>query len=162
VLDSVSMDNPQLVAYIRQVHLKSTNHQDPLNANQTSEEKYVATLSQNKREGIYAEYISRVRNLSFYKLPESMINVPRPPLRALRASSFQCDGVNISLFAKLATNGEEWMICIARQVLKFLITDRILDQFPGDLSLIKKFEHRQFSKDKGLQMMKFPQVPVIK
>jgi len=77
VLDSVSMDNPQLVAYIRQVHLKSTNHQDPLNANQTLEEKYVATLSQNKREGIYAEYISRVRNLSFYKLPGSLINVPR-------------------------------------------------------------------------------------
>jgi hypothetical protein len=65
VLDSVEMDNPQLVAYIRQVHLKPTTHQDPLNANQTSEEKYVATLSQSKREGIYAEYISRVRDLSF-------------------------------------------------------------------------------------------------
>lgn len=65
VLDSVSMDNPQLVAYIRQVHLKPTTHQDPLNANQTSEEKYVAMLSQGKREGIYAEYISRVRDLSF-------------------------------------------------------------------------------------------------
>lgn len=64
VLDSVSMDNPQLVAYIRQVHLKPTIHQDPLNATQTSEEKYVATLSQGKREGIYAEYISRVRTSS--------------------------------------------------------------------------------------------------
>lgn len=65
VLDSVSMDNPQLVAYIRQVQLKPTTHQDPMNANQTSEEKYVASLSQGKREGVYAEYISRVRNLSF-------------------------------------------------------------------------------------------------
>ncbi|XP_028044999.1 protein Star isoform X2 [Monomorium pharaonis] len=64
VLDSVSMDNPQLVAYIRQVHLKPTTHQDPLNANQTSEEKYVATLSQGKREGIYAEYISRTGAIS--------------------------------------------------------------------------------------------------
>ncbi|XP_011267485.1 protein Star isoform X1 [Camponotus floridanus] len=64
VLDSVSMDNPQLVAYIRQVHLKPTTHQDPLNANQTSEEKYVVSLSQGKREGIYAEYISRIGVIS--------------------------------------------------------------------------------------------------
>ncbi|XP_011141301.1 protein Star isoform X1 [Harpegnathos saltator] len=64
VLDSVSMDNPQLVAYIRQVQLKSTTHQDPLNATQTSEEKYVATLSQSKREGVYAEYISRIGAIS--------------------------------------------------------------------------------------------------
>lgn len=61
VLDSVSMDNPQLVAYIRQVHLKPTTHQDPLNASQTLEERYVTSLSQGKREGVYAEYISRVR-----------------------------------------------------------------------------------------------------
>lgn len=60
VLDSVSMDNPDLVAYIRQVHLKPTTHQDPLNANQTSEERYVALLSQGKHEGVYAEYISRI------------------------------------------------------------------------------------------------------
>lgn len=65
VLESVSMDNPQLIAYIRQVHLKSTTHQDPLNANETSEEKYVVSLSQGKREGVYVEYISRVRNLPF-------------------------------------------------------------------------------------------------
>ncbi|RLU24895.1 hypothetical protein DMN91_002986 [Ooceraea biroi] len=64
VLDSVSMDNPQLVAYIRQVHLKPTTHQDPLNATQTSEEKYVTTLSQGKREGVYAEYISRIGAIS--------------------------------------------------------------------------------------------------
>lgn len=61
VLDSVSMDNPQLIAYIRQVHLKHTTHQDPLNATQTLVEKYVAALSQGKHGGIYAEYISRVR-----------------------------------------------------------------------------------------------------
>jgi len=61
VLDSISMDNPQLVAYIRQVHLKSTTHQERFNVTQTSEEKYVAMLSQGKREGVYAEYISRVR-----------------------------------------------------------------------------------------------------
>ncbi|KMQ90066.1 protein star-like protein [Lasius niger] len=65
VLESVSMDNPQLIAYIRQVHLKSTTYQDPLNANETSEEKYVVSLSQGKREGVYVEYISRVRNLPF-------------------------------------------------------------------------------------------------
>ena len=87
VLDSVSMDNPQLVAYIRQVHLKPTTHQDPLNANQTSEEKYVASLSQGKREGIYAEYISRVRNLSFQ--PSGMWLMSHVSLlRTLRVSSF--------------------------------------------------------------------------
>lgn len=64
VLDSVSMDNPQLVAYIRQVHLKPTSHQDPLNTNQTLEEKYIVSLSQGKREGIYAEYISRIGVIS--------------------------------------------------------------------------------------------------
>ncbi|XP_018353200.1 PREDICTED: protein Star-like isoform X1 [Trachymyrmex septentrionalis] len=74
VLDSVSMDNPQLVAYIRQVHLKPTTHQDPLNANQTSEEKYVASLSQGKREGIYAEYISRIGAISSTAWLESNLN----------------------------------------------------------------------------------------
>lgn len=62
VLNSVSMDNPELVAYIREVQLKPTTQQDPLNATQTTEEKYVAGLTEGKREGVYVEYISRVRN----------------------------------------------------------------------------------------------------
>lgn len=60
VLDSVSMDNPQLVAYIREVQLKATTHQDPLNVSQSSEEKYISSLFEGKREGVYLEYISRV------------------------------------------------------------------------------------------------------
>jgi len=84
------------------------------------------------------------------------------PLRALRASSFQCDGV-ISLCSRNSRNSRQtvkngWSVSRGR-FLKSLITDRILDQFPGDLSLIKKFGHRQFSKYKGLQMVRFPQVP---
>lgn len=74
VLESVSMDNPQLIAYIRQVHLKSTTHQDPLNANETSEEKYVVSLSQAKREGIYVEYISRIGVTSSTTWLESNLN----------------------------------------------------------------------------------------
>lgn len=60
VLNSVSMDNPELVAYIREVQLKPTTQQDPLNATQTSEERYVSGLTEGKREGVYVEYISRV------------------------------------------------------------------------------------------------------
>ncbi|XP_072751310.1 protein Star isoform X1 [Anoplolepis gracilipes] len=74
VLDSVSMDNPQLVAYIRQVHLKSTTHQDPLNANQSLEEKIVNILTQGKREGIYVEYISRISAISSTAWLESNLN----------------------------------------------------------------------------------------
>lgn len=61
VLNSVSMDNPELVAYIREVQLKPTTQQDPSNATQTTEERYVAILTKGKREGVYVEYISRVR-----------------------------------------------------------------------------------------------------
>ncbi|XP_015597162.1 protein Star [Cephus cinctus] len=64
VLNSVSMDNPQLVAYIREVQLKPTTHQDPLNATQTPEERYISGLFQGKREGVYLEYISRVGAVS--------------------------------------------------------------------------------------------------
>lgn len=60
VLHSVSMDDPQLIAYIRQVQLVPTTHQDPPNATQSSEENYVASLFQGKRDGVYLEYISRV------------------------------------------------------------------------------------------------------
>ncbi|CAL1673428.1 unnamed protein product [Lasius platythorax] len=74
VLESVSMDNPQLIAYIRQVHLKSTTYQDPLNANETSEEKYVVSLSQGKREGVYVEYISRIGVTSSTAWLESNLN----------------------------------------------------------------------------------------
>lgn len=61
VLNSVSMDNPELVAYIREVQLKPTTQQDPSNVTQTTEERYVAGLTEGKREGVYVEYISRVR-----------------------------------------------------------------------------------------------------
>ncbi|XP_031839303.1 protein Star isoform X2 [Nomia melanderi] len=64
VLNSVSMDNPELVAYIREVQLKPTTQQDPLNATQTTEEKYVAGLTEGKREGVYVEYISRIGAVS--------------------------------------------------------------------------------------------------
>lgn len=63
VLNSVSMDNPELVAYIREVQLKPTTQQDPLNATQTSEERYVWSLTEGKRDGVYVEYISRVSDL---------------------------------------------------------------------------------------------------
>jgi len=81
------------------------------------------------------------------------------PSRALKASSFRCDGV-ISLCSQNSrqTVKNGWPVSRGR-FLKSLITDRILDQFPGDLSLIKKFGHRQFSKYKELQMVRFPQVP---
>ena len=65
VLNSVSMDNPELVAYIREVQLKPTTQQDPWNATQTTEERYVAGLTEGKREGVYVEYISRVRREFF-------------------------------------------------------------------------------------------------
>ncbi|XP_053991754.1 protein Star-like isoform X2 [Hylaeus volcanicus] len=64
VLNSVSMDNPELVAYIREVQLKPTTQQDPLNATQTSEERYVSSLTEGKREGVYVEYISRIGAVS--------------------------------------------------------------------------------------------------
>ncbi|XP_012287732.1 protein Star isoform X2 [Orussus abietinus] len=70
----VSMDNPQLVAYIQEVQLKSTTGQDPLNATQTPEEKYVATLTQEKRQGVYLEYISRVGATSTTTWLESSLN----------------------------------------------------------------------------------------
>ncbi|XP_043267808.1 protein Star-like [Venturia canescens] len=59
VLHSVSMDDPQLIAYIRQVQLIPTTRQDPPNATQTAEENYVAGLFKGKRDGVYLEYISR-------------------------------------------------------------------------------------------------------
>ncbi|XP_047365255.1 protein Star-like [Vespa velutina] len=74
VLNSVSMDNPQLIAYIREVHFKPTTHQEFLNATQTSEEKYVASLTQNKREGVYIEYISRIGAMSSTAWLDSNLN----------------------------------------------------------------------------------------
>lgn len=65
VLNSVSMDNPELVAYIREVQLKPTTQQDPSNATQTTEERNVASLTEGKREGVYVEYISRVSSHAF-------------------------------------------------------------------------------------------------
>ncbi|XP_076302238.1 protein Star-like [Lasioglossum baleicum] len=64
VLNSVSMDNPELVAYIREVQLKPTTQQDPSNATQTTEERNVASLTEGKREGVYVEYISRIGAVS--------------------------------------------------------------------------------------------------
>ncbi|KAG7201271.1 hypothetical protein KM043_004050 [Ampulex compressa] len=64
VLNSVSMDNPDLLTYIREVQLKPTTHQDPLNSTQTAEEGYVSSLTQGKREGVYMEYISRIGAVS--------------------------------------------------------------------------------------------------
>ncbi|XP_050481943.1 protein Star-like isoform X1 [Bombus huntii] len=64
VLNSVSMDNPELVAYIREVQLKPTTQQDPSNATQTTQERYVAGLTEGKREGVYVEYISRIGAIS--------------------------------------------------------------------------------------------------
>ncbi|XP_012255506.2 protein Star-like isoform X2 [Athalia rosae] len=64
VLNSVRMDNPDLVTYIREIHLLPTTHQDPLNATQTEEEKYLAERFPGKRHGIYLEYISRVGAVS--------------------------------------------------------------------------------------------------
>ncbi|KOX70764.1 Protein Star [Melipona quadrifasciata] len=64
VLNSVSMDNPELVAYIREVQLKPTTQQDPWNATQTQEERYVTSLTEGKREGVYVEYISRIGVIS--------------------------------------------------------------------------------------------------
>lgn len=69
VLNSVSMDNPELVAYIREVQLKPTTQQDPWNATQTTEERYVTGLTEGKREGVYVEYISRVRREPLFIRP---------------------------------------------------------------------------------------------
>ena len=60
VLDHISMDNEDLVAYIRSLHLKPTSRQEPLNATQTPEEAFVVSQLQGKREGVYFEYLSRV------------------------------------------------------------------------------------------------------
>ena len=63
VLDHISMDNPDLARYIRDIHLKLTTRQEPLNAtDQTPEELFVFNQLQAKRDGIYIEYISRVRD----------------------------------------------------------------------------------------------------
>lgn len=64
VLNSVPMDNSDLVTYIREVHLLPTTRQDPTNATQTDEEKYLTILLSGKRDGIYMEYISRVGAVS--------------------------------------------------------------------------------------------------
>lgn len=61
VLYHVSMDNPQLAAYIQSIYMRPTTRQEPLNASQTAEEQYVANVLQGKRDGVYFEYISRVR-----------------------------------------------------------------------------------------------------
>lgn len=98
VLNSVSMDNPELVAYIREVQLKPTTQQDPLNATQTLEERYVSSLTEGKREGVYVEYISRVRSdlsivielrVSVSGLSANISNaiVPRSPLKIRLAIS---------------------------------------------------------------------------
>ena len=74
VLDSVSMDNPQLVQYIREVQLKPTTQQDSFNVTQTDEEKYVSNVLQKKREGVYLEYINRVRDIFFREITSYFFN----------------------------------------------------------------------------------------
>lgn len=74
VLDRVSMDNPQLVAYIREVQLKVTTRQDSLNVTQTEEEKAVAQLLQAKQDGVYLEYINRMGAVSTTTWLESALN----------------------------------------------------------------------------------------
>ncbi|CAG5076654.1 Similar to S: Protein Star (Drosophila melanogaster), partial [Cotesia congregata] len=59
VLRSVSMDNPQLVAYIREVQFKRATHQFNFNVSETGEEKSLVALLQGKRNGVYLEYINR-------------------------------------------------------------------------------------------------------
>lgn len=59
VLDHVSMDNPVLVEYIREVQFKRTTRQDTLNTNQTADEKELMPLIKGKHNGVYLEYISR-------------------------------------------------------------------------------------------------------
>jgi hypothetical protein len=59
VLYNISIDNPDLVTYIRNIQLK-TSHQDLLNATKTLEEQFIINQLQGKREGIYFEYLSRV------------------------------------------------------------------------------------------------------
>lgn len=60
VLHRVKMDDPQLLIYIREVHFKKTIYQEPIiNITQTQEEKLLEQYLQNKRDGVYAEYINR-------------------------------------------------------------------------------------------------------
>lgn len=66
VLDHISMDNPDLVAFIRDIQLKATSPQEPLNATQTPEEEFVANQLQGKREGVYFEYMSRVSGFIYF------------------------------------------------------------------------------------------------
>ncbi|XP_011497039.1 PREDICTED: protein Star [Ceratosolen solmsi marchali] len=63
VLYNISIDNPDLVAYIRNIRLK-TSHQDLLNATRTPEEQFVVSQLQDKREGVYFEYLSRAGAIS--------------------------------------------------------------------------------------------------
>lgn len=74
VLDRVSMDNPQLVAYIREVQLKPTIRQEPLNVSQTEEEKTISHLLSGKRDRIYLEYINRMGAVSTTTWLESEMN----------------------------------------------------------------------------------------
>ncbi|KAJ8686225.1 hypothetical protein QAD02_022019 [Eretmocerus hayati] len=58
-IGNVSMDNPELVNFIRTVGLKSTTRQDPLNSTQTPEEQFIESQLLKKRRGVYFEYMSR-------------------------------------------------------------------------------------------------------
>lgn len=60
VLNSVPMDNPELLAYIRVMYLKRPSRTDYLNATRTKEEDFVLRMLNNKKSGLYFEYISTV------------------------------------------------------------------------------------------------------
>ncbi|XP_033207770.1 protein Star [Belonocnema kinseyi] len=74
VLDRVSMDNPQLVSYIREVQLKPTSKHGQSNVTQTEEEKTIVYLLQGKRDGVYLEYINRMGAISTTSWLESELN----------------------------------------------------------------------------------------
>ncbi|XP_063992394.1 protein Star-like [Diachasmimorpha longicaudata] len=60
----VSMDNPQLVTYIREVHLKKPMNKELHNITETPEEKFLVNFFKGKREGVYLEYINHAGAIS--------------------------------------------------------------------------------------------------
>ncbi|KAK0086475.1 hypothetical protein PV325_003134 [Microctonus aethiopoides] len=56
---NVSMDNSQLVSFIREIHLKRTTGEDSSNVTESPEEKIITSYFKGKRDGVYVEYISR-------------------------------------------------------------------------------------------------------
>ncbi|KAL7302249.1 hypothetical protein TKK_0004920 [Trichogramma kaykai] len=58
---NLSMDNPELVRYIRDMQMKMPSGHEPLNATEPSDEEQVIVAQlQGKRAGVYFEYISRI------------------------------------------------------------------------------------------------------